>query len=118
MKQMNKTKKTKKIKISFVLKTIVVLIALSSMLLNSILGVTKSEYFKSLSKKLDLEVMPDVGLQYYIFDGDTTTSTSYKGQKGVYEGTTSFVQQIIIGKTKTYKVGSATIIQEKISYIR
>ena len=59
-------KKTKKIKISFVLKTIVVLIALSAMLINALLGVSKAEYFKSFSKKLDLEVSPDLSFQYYL----------------------------------------------------
>lgn len=115
---MNKMKKTKKIKISFVLKTIVVLIALSSMLLNSILGVTKSEYFKSLSKKLDLEVNPDLKFEYLVYDAqatkdDTKTTNvdeaAYTLETGVYESVTNFVQPITISDKDKVTIGNKTV---------
>lgn len=64
--------------------TLVALTLLSSMLLSSILGVTKAEYFKTLSKKLDFEVMPDMiagsNNLAYNFSLTTTNVTVYSPQ--------------------------------------
>ena len=119
---MNKMKKTKKIKISFVLKTIVVLIALSAMLINAMLGVSKAEYFKSISKKLDFESSPDLKFEYLVYDAqatkdDTKTTkvdeAAYTLETGVYENATSFVQPITISNKHTItintKSGSETV---------
>ena len=104
VKQTNKMKKTKKIKISFVLKTIVVLIALSAMLINAMLGVSNAEYFKTLSKKLDLEAMPDLALEYYLYDANpegstvgNNESTTYHVKKGVYKNNKNILQPIAVG---------------------
>lgn len=128
MKQAKKIKKTKKFKIGFILKTIVVLIALSAMLVNALLGVTKSEYFKSLSKKLDLEITPDLGLEYYLVDANPEGSTSgyhesdvYHAKTGVYKNAESILQHIAVGAadTKTisgkkYYFGDSIVYQIKI----
>ena len=110
MKQMNKMKKTKKIKTSVVLKTIVVLIALSSMLLNTMLGVSKAEYFKTFSKKFDFEANPDLKFEYLVHDSNGVTAenstdrsvnyTGYTTKTGVYDSSKSFVQEIVIGGNK------------------
>lgn len=107
MKQMNKTKK---IKTSVVLKTIVVLIALSSMLLNTMLGVSKAEYFKTFSKKFDFEANPDLKFEYLVHDSNGVTAenstdrsvnyTGYTTKTGVYDSSKSFVQEIVIGGNK------------------
>ena len=110
MKQTNKMKKTKKIKISFVLKTIVVLIALSAMLINAMLGVSKAEYFKTLSKNLDLEAKPDLMFQYYLYDatldGNKVPTSTYSGKTGAYRNVRNISQPIIVG-TKTQHSSSA-----------
>jgi len=104
MKQAKKMKKTKNFKIGFILKTIVVLTVLSAMLVNALLGVTKSEYFKSLSKKLDFEATPDLGLEYYLYDANPEGSTSgnnesttYHVKTGVYKNSKNILQPIAVG---------------------
>ena len=110
MKQMNKTKK---IKTSVVLKTIVVLIALFAMLLNSILGVTKAEYFKKLSKVLDFEAGPDLALQYYLYDANTEEGRSsphqysdYHEKTGVYKDAKNILQPIAVGTKDVHTISS------------
>ena len=89
------------------LKILVVLTVLSSILVSSLLGVSKAEYFKSISKKLDLEIKPDLMLEYYLYDSTTTTSTAASDltvEKGVYKNAESFTQKIIIGQQSTQKL--------------
>ena len=50
-----------------ILMTLVTLTLLSSMILCALLGVTKAEYFKILSKDLSFEAIPDLELEYYIY---------------------------------------------------
>ena len=71
--------------------TLITLTLLSAMLLSFFLGVTKAEYFKSMSQKLGFEAIPDLGLEYYLFDGNTEGTTgnnnakTYHGKTGVYK---------------------------------
>ena len=81
---------------------------LSSILLSSILGVTKAEYFKKLSKALDFEAKPDLALQYYLYDAvvhadDTTTKNvneaeNYESETGVYKDAQNILQTIVVGE--------------------
>lgn len=99
--------------------TLVALTLLSSMLLSSILGVTKAEYFKTLSKKLDFEVMPDMALQYLVYDSNGATSSysndlksvSYSPKTGVYQNAKSFVQELVIGATENPTTTNETTIK-------
>ncbi len=82
------------------LKILVALAVISSILLSSILGITKAEYYKTLSKTLDFESKPDLMLEYYLYDANAYTgtgSTVYEGENGVYENAESFTQTIVIG---------------------
>ena len=96
-------KKTKKYNISLALKIIVLLLVLSAMLINALLGVTKSEYFKSLSKKLDFESTPDLALQYYLYDANNVgqignhEASTYYDKNGVYKDAKNILQDISIG---------------------
>ena len=45
------------------LKCLVAILLLTSMLLTMFLGVTKSEYFKSFSKELDIEAKPEISYE-------------------------------------------------------
>lgn len=131
-------KKTKKYNISLALKIIVLLLVLSAMLINALLGVTKSEYFKSLSKKLDFEATPDLSLQYYLYDANNVgqignhESSTYYDKNGVYKDAKNILQDISIGmkdskqkdywkysennvtKYPTYYFGDSVIYQIKI----
>ena len=82
------------------LKILVALILLTSILLSALLGVTKSEYFKSFSKKLDIEAKPDLMLEYYLYDGKGTgaDATGFKSTEGVYKNAESFSQKIVVGR--------------------
>ena len=97
-------KRKNKFNIAVLLKTAVVLLVLSAMLLSAMLGVTKAEYFKTLSKKLDLELMPDLALEYYLYDANpkgstvgNNESTTYHVKTGVYKNSKSILQPIAVG---------------------
>jgi hypothetical protein len=91
-----------------VLIILVALTLLSTILLSSILGVTKAEYFKKLSKALDFEAMPDVAWQYALWDGDGTGKSSYSLEEGVYKNAKSFSQEIVVGRKDVNKDGIYT----------
>ena len=110
-----------------ILKTIVALAVLSAVLVSSLLGVTKAEYFKTLSKKLDFDVKPDLALEYILVDADDQDSstdnktdrarTTYSKKQGVYENAESFVQPITIGKKDAETInGTSTFSGENIVY--
>ena len=84
------------------LKILVALTVLSSMLVSTLFGVSKAEYFKSLSKKLDFEASPDLALEYYLYDATGTGSSAFKESKGVYKNPKSFSQKVVVGKYKQY----------------
>ncbi len=79
------------------LKALVALAVLSSMLLSTLLGVSDALITKTLSKKLNFESIPDLDMEYYLYDADTTASTSYEDERGVYKNAHSFKQEIIVG---------------------
>ena len=84
------------------IKILVAMVLLSSILVSSLLGVTKAEYYKKLSHKLDFEYKPDLMLEYYLYDNSSYTSTSKSdlaGENGVYKNAEKFVQTIVVGKT-------------------
>lgn len=88
------------------LKTIVAITLLSAMLVSLLLGMTNAEYLKSLSKKFDIELKPDLMLEYYLLDADTITSAyaNYNPERGKYKNAKSFQQKIIIGKANSVKL--------------
>ena len=89
---------------AILLRTLVVLILLTTMILSTLLGVTKAEYFKSFKKKLDLEMSPDMKLEYYLYDSNGTTVTTFKSTNDTYKSSKSFKQQIIIGNHTNSRV--------------
>lgn len=92
------------------LKILVVLTVLSSILVSSLLGVTKAEYFKSMSKKFDVESKPDLSLEYLIYDAPVYSGNApYELETGVYKDSTNFVQPVIIGTNNNITIGSNTV---------
>ena len=105
------------------LKILIALAVLTSILISSLLGVTKAEYFKIISKSVDFEAKPDLYLEYYLVDSSSHTSTDKPAtvSKGVYNDAGSFVQPIRVGRyntttinSKTYYLGSDIVYQVKI----
>ena len=101
-----------------VLIILVAITLLSTILLSSILGVTKAEYFKKLSKALDFEASPDLKFEYLLWDAngvtsenstDLTSTKSYTKKTGVYQNATSFVQPIVISNKDTITINNNTI---------
>lgn len=98
-----------------ILMTLVTLTLLSSMILCALLGETKAEYFKMLSKKLDFEVMPDLPLEYYLYhakvdDPKTTTNESlvYAPERGTYKDAENFIQWLRPGHLTSSEVVEKT----------
>lgn len=95
----------------FFLKSLIALVLLSTMLVSAFLGVTKAEYFKSLSKKLGFEVTPDLALQYYLVDGNgegqtgQNTATTYTPKFGVYKDAKNILQPIAVGRKDPENIG-------------
>jgi hypothetical protein len=92
-----------------VLIILVAITLLSSIFLSSILGVTKAEYFKKLSKALDFEAGPDLALQYALWDAngtdDKAESKKREWEDGVYKNSKSFSQDIVVGRNDAYTTG-------------
>lgn len=83
------------------LKILVAITVLTSILLSSLLGVSKAEYFKELSSPtLSIEAEPDLSFRYYLYDCDSidAPSGSYSGKWGVYPTSKTFKQRIIVGQ--------------------
>ena len=81
------------------LKILVALAVLTSVLLTSVLGVSKAEYFKELSSPtLAIEAEPDLSFRYYLYDCvSADTPTEYTGEWGVYPASKSFKQKVVVG---------------------
>jgi hypothetical protein len=78
-------------------KILIALTVLSSMLVSTLLGVTKAEYFKSLAKQFDLMMEPDLNLEYYLYDATTPNGSTFGSETGVYRNAKSFKQLISTG---------------------
>ena len=92
------------------LKILVALTVLSSILVSSLLGVTKAEYFKSMSKKFDVELKPDLRLEYLIYDAPVYSgNASYELETGVYKDSKNFVQPVIIGTNNNITIDTNTV---------
>ncbi|MBE6533593.1 MAG: hypothetical protein E7678_01295, partial [Ruminococcaceae bacterium] len=76
------------------LKILVALVLLTSILVSSLLGVSKAEYFKSYAKSLDFEAKPDLSLEYYLYHSPTRNKDKYEVDRGAYKNSHSFVQYI------------------------
>ena len=91
------------------LKILIAIVLLTSMLLTLFLGTTKSEYFKSFSKKLDIEAKPDLMLEYALWDangtGNSATDKAFQWEEGVYKNAESFSQKVVVGRTNAYDEG-------------
>ena len=79
------------------LKSLVALTLLSAMIVSALLGTSNAEYFKTLKKKLDLEMTPDLNLSYYLYDAVDRESSTYSAETGVYKNSESFDQWIVTG---------------------
>lgn len=79
------------------LKSLVALTLLSAMIVSALLGTSNAEYFKTLKKKLDMEIIPDRNLEYYLYDADDRLGGIYSPETGVYKNAESFDQFIIPG---------------------
>ena len=90
------------------LKILVAIVVLTSILLSSFLGVTKSEYFKTFSKKLDIEAKPDLKLEYFLVDSEKSTSATQAVSQGVYDSSESFQQKICAGIKDAVTIASGT----------
>ena len=97
-----------------VIKVLVAALLLFSILLSSLLGVSKAQYFKSFSKKLDFETSPDLSWHYYLYDAtldDNKVPTNvYSGKTGVYENFKNISQPIIVGQKKQHSSGAGEAI--------
>ena len=101
------------------LKCLVAILLLTSMLLTMFLGVTKSEYFKSFSKELDIEAKPDLMLEYYLYDSSSTGVKDFKETQGVYKNAESFSQKVVVGTENVYGTptnSQATAAEQKKIY--
>ena len=90
-------------KLKVLLRVLIALTLLTTIILTTLLGVTKAEYYKSFKKKIDLEMSPDLKLEYYLYDSKSNDSTEYSAERGSYENGRSFTQTIIIGKNSASK---------------
>ena len=99
------------------LRALLALTLLSSILLSSILGVTKAEFFKKLSSKLDFEINPDLAFQYYLYDADTPnsgyndsehTKSTYHVKTGLYKNGKNILQPITVGTKNTRSIAGVT----------
>ena len=117
------SKKNKIFKKGNFLKALVAMTLLTSMLVCTFLGITDSEYFKTMAKTLDFEVKPDLMLEYYLYDGNTPSSAAsdFAAETGSYQSSKGFSQTIRSGKAasdsinnKTYYNASPVVYQIKI----
>ena len=82
-------------------KVLIALVVLTSVLLSALLGVSKAEYFKTLSKKVNLDLKPDLVLEYYLYDYDdheSRTTDDLKPEFGSYKNAEQITQMIKIGR--------------------
>lgn len=94
------------------LKILVAITVLTSILLSSLLGVSKAEYFKELSSStLSLEAEPDLSFRYYLYDCDSIDAPSgaYSGEWGVYPTSKTFKQRIIVGQKGNGSTASGAV---------
>ena len=94
------------------LKILVAITVLTSILLSSLLGVSKAEYFKELSSStLSLEAEPDLSFRYYLYDCASidAPSGSYSGEWGVYPTSKTFKQRIIVGQKGNNSTASGAV---------
>ena len=97
-------------------KILIAVLVLTSILLSSLLGVTKSEYFKTFSKSVDIETKSDLMLEYYLNDANTPgtaytdgehNSDTYHEKSGVYKDAENILQPIVVGKKDIKTVSGA-----------
>ena len=102
-------------KLNSLLKILVAMLLLTSMAITTLLGTTSAEYFKSFNKKLDLEMNPDLELEYFLRDytGVNVNSSGYRTTRGIYETAKAFSQEIVIGQSsaRIMDVSSETYIK-------
>ena len=84
------------------LKTLIAVTLLSALMVSTFLGVTKAEYFKSFKKKIDLEMSPDMKLEYYLYDGKERNLSEFTEKRGSYEDDKGFIQWIQSGTATSY----------------
>ena len=102
------------------LKSLVAITLFSAMMVSTFLGTSNAEYFKTLKKNLDMEMMPDLGLEYYLVDANREGETGNHGSEvyyektGVYKNAKNILQHISIGMAdpKTNKAYWGTYIDD------
>ena len=65
------------------LKSLVALTLLSAMIVSAFLGTSNAEYLKTLKKKLDLEMTPDLDFAYRLYVNGASTTGVYKNTKNI-----------------------------------
>ena len=84
------------------LKILLAVMLLMSIIVTTLFSTTNAEFFKSFNKKLDLELVPDLRLKYYLRDSISTDGGSgaaqFNKKYGYYDTAEGFSQNIIIGK--------------------
>ena len=79
------------------LKSLVAITLFSAMMVSTFLGTSNAEYFKTLKKKLDLEMTPDLNLSYYLYDADAHDGSACSEETGVYKDAENILQKIVVG---------------------
>lgn len=105
------------------LKSIVAISLLLSMMVSLLLGMTNAEYLKSLSKKFDIELKPDLVLEYFLRDTKTykndpratenKANAEYRETKGVYKNAESFIQPITLGRDSSTEFSRTDLLANK-----
>ena len=95
------------------LKILVAIMLLTSIIITTLFSTTNAEFFKSFNKKLDLELVPDLRLQYYLRDSISTSAGSgsdqFNKKYGYYDTAEGFSQTIVIGKNTAKKVDGTNL---------
>lgn len=65
------------------LKSLVAITLLSAMIVSAFLGTSNAEYLKTLKKKLDMEMTPDLDFAYRLYVNGASTTGVYKNTKNI-----------------------------------
>ena len=103
--------KKAKLTLKIVLTSVVSILLLTSMLLSTMLGSVNAALVKSLSKKLDFEIIPDLSFGYYLKDNVNTS-----GKTGAYMHTRNISQSITTLSTPGNTLYRIKVPAEEVGY--
>ena len=103
-------------KLNALLKILIAILLLTSIIVTTLFGTSTAEFFKSFSQKLDVELIPDLRLKYYLKDSKATNGTNsgsdsayFNMRYGYYDTAEGFSQTIIIGKSTAKKIDGTNV---------